>query len=138
VNDYENADLCAFKHDIPLLWNPAETNPTDTFYKSFFNKILEFKTWRLSIHFKEIRFGSDNFVQLVLPMPITDQMYSFTFGNLALRTFGPSAVCSVAIFGEISPFWGNFGSKWGNFLAFWEIPHLGKFQAGQFFWFFMY
>ncbi len=34
---------------------------------------------------------------------------------------------SVVIFGGISPFWGNFGSKRGNFLAFGEIPHLEKF-----------
>ncbi len=35
---------------------------------------------------------------------------------------------NVAKFGEICPFWGNFGCKWRNFLASREISHLWNFR----------
>jgi hypothetical protein len=73
--------------------------------------------------------------------------------HLTSNEHRPQSLCSVAIFGEISLFWGNFGPKrikffaygeislfWGNFcskrenfFAFGEIPHLANFKDGQFF-----
>jgi len=48
-------------------------------------------------------------------------------------SFSPLASVVVAIFGEISPFWGNFVSKQGNFKPLGKFSICGNFRQANYF-----